>query len=99
MDKEQVIGIVKSYKEAIAGIVGDCAVYLYGSYSRGTATTDSDIDVAVVVPTLGEDSLALSARLWSATRTTSTLIEPILLSPDAPSPLFFEVVNNGILIA
>jgi len=30
--------------------MGPATVYLYGSYSKGTAREDSDIDVAVVVP-------------------------------------------------
>ena len=50
MDKRQVIKIVKRYKEAVTAKFGPVTVYLFGSYSKGNAREDSDIDVAVIVP-------------------------------------------------
>jgi predicted nucleotidyltransferase len=49
MDKKQAIDIVKSYKQEILTFFPNCKIFLYGSYSKGTATSSSDIDVAVVV--------------------------------------------------
>ena len=49
MDKKQAIDIVKSYKQEILTFFPNCKIFLYGSYSKGTATSASDIDVAVVV--------------------------------------------------
>lgn len=98
MDKEQVINIVHSYKKAIYPIVGDAQVYLYGSYSKGTARTDSDIDVAVIVPKMKEDWWETSSKLWSATRKVSTLIEPVLMADDCPSPLYDDVMRTGVAI-
>ena len=42
---------MKELKEGLAQIYGDKlkAVYLYGSYARGNAKTDSDIDVMIVI--------------------------------------------------
>ena len=57
MDKEQVISLVKDYKHIISNEFSSLKVYLYGSYSKGNARKDSDIDVAVVVPSLGDDGL------------------------------------------
>lgn len=37
MDKKQVINIVKDYKNALAGLFPAYSVYLFGSYSKGTA--------------------------------------------------------------
>jgi len=42
---------MKELKEGLAQIYGDKlkAVYLYGSYARGEAQSDSDIDVMIVI--------------------------------------------------
>ena len=98
MDKEQVINIVHSYKETIYPIVGDALVYLYGSYSKGTAHKDSDIDVAVIVPKIEGDWWQTSAKLWGATRKVSTLIEPVILEANEHSPLYDDVMRTGIAI-
>ena len=50
MGKNEVIDIVRKYKEMVLSTIGPASVYLYGSYSKGSAREDSDIDVAVVVP-------------------------------------------------
>ena len=54
MDKEQAISLVQQYKKLIAPhFDGRAKVYMFGSYSKGYARLDSDIDVAVIVPSLG----------------------------------------------
>ena len=98
MDKKQVINIVNSYKQAILPIVSDAKVYLYGSYSKGTAHKNSDIDVAVVVPKLHADWLDTSAQLWNKTRQISTLIEPVLIDAEQQSPLYDDVMRTGIAV-
>ena len=52
MDKEKVVKIAQRYKAAVAEHFPIKALYLYGSYSKGIATEDSDIDIAVVVDRL-----------------------------------------------
>ena len=59
MDRETALKIARSYKEVIQPFVHDAKVYLYGSCSRNEAHKDSDIDVAVIVPELKGDWLAL----------------------------------------
>ena len=98
MDKKQVIDLVSSYKKAIQPIVSNATVYLYGSYSKGCAHSDSDIDVAVVVPRLQADWLDVSAQLWNKTRHVSTLIEPVLIEADKPSPLYDDIMQTGIAV-
>ena len=99
MDKEQVIEIVKAYKEIVLTQVRDAEVYLYGSYSKGTARPESDIDVAVVVPSVDGDWLELSSKLWLLAPQINYLIEPVLIDRRNPSPLYDDIMCSGIAIA
>lgn len=99
MDKKQVIGIVQKYKDAVVRQMGPVTVYLFGSYSKGYARDDSDIDVAVVVSEVQGDFLKESAKLWRLTLGINTRIEPILIESSHPSPLYEDILKSGILIA
>lgn len=98
MDKEQVINIVKEYKKLVSNTIDNAQVYLYGSYSKGTAHTDSDIDVAVVVPQLKGDWLDISTNLWLLAPRVNYLIEPVLIDKCHPSPLYDDVMQTGIAV-
>lgn len=98
MDREHALNIARSYKEAILPLLSNAKVYLYGSCSRNEAHKDSDIDVAVVIPKLKDDWLDTTSSLWLATIDIDTSIEPILLEECNPSPLFDDVVRNGIVV-
>ncbi len=49
-------------------VLPESGVYLCGSYARGTADRDSDIERAVIVEEFSEDYPASSALLWRLTR-------------------------------
>lgn len=98
MDREHALNLARSYKEAILPLLSNAKVYLYGSCSRNEAHNDSDIDVAVVIPKLKGDWLDTTSSLWLATIDIDTSIEPILLEECNPSPLFDDVVRNGIVV-
>lgn len=98
MDKKQAINIAKRYKSAVAEIMPFKAVYLYGSFSKGTHTDESDIDIAVVVEKLNEDYFADTPILWKLRRKISNLIEPVLLAEDTSNPLYSDILKTGILI-
>ena len=99
MDKEQAIEIVKEYKKAVLKQISNAKVYLYGSYSKGTARPESDIDVAVVVPAIQDDWLDVSTTLWLLAPQINYLIEPVLIDQRFPSPLYDDVLRTGIAIA
>lgn len=99
MDKEQVIEIVKEYKKAVLKQISNAKVYLYGSYSKGTARPESDIDVAIVVPAIQDDWLDVSTTLWLLAPQINYLIEPVLIDQRFPSPLYDDVLRTGIAIA
>ena len=98
MGKNEVIAAVRQYKDLVLEHFGSAVVYLYGSYSKGNARPDSDIDVAVIVPTYGDKKLDISKALWHDTRKVSFLIEPVLMADDRWSPLYSDVMKTGITV-
>lgn len=74
------------------------SLYLYGSYSKGNQTEDSDIDIAVVVERMSDNYFDDTPLLWKLKRKVSNLIEPVLLTEDFDNPLYIDVLKSGILI-
>ena len=98
MDKEQAILIAKRYKQLILDFIPIKALYLYGSYSKGTFRADSDIDIAVIVDKLNDDYFSDTPILWRLRRKVSNLIEPVLLTEDTSDPLYSDILKSGIPI-
>lgn len=98
MDKEQAIKLAQRYKSAVAERLPLKALYLYGSFSKGTHNENSDIDIAVVVDRLDDDYFADTPLLWKLRRKISNLIEPVLLTDDNSNPLYSDILRTGILI-
>lgn len=98
MDKEQAINLAKHYKALVAEYLPLKALYLYGSFSKGNYTVNSDIDIAVVVERLNDDYFADTPLLWRLRRKISNLIEPVLLVEDVNNPLYSDIIKTGILI-
>lgn len=97
--RDEAIDIVRQYKHVIARHFTEVPqVMLFGSYSKGTANKDSDIDVAVIVSSYGDRKLELSKALWHDVDEVSLLIEPVLISRDRPSPLYEDVMRTGIVV-
>lgn len=98
MDKEQVIKLAQRYKAIIAERLPLKALYLYGSFSKGTYTSDSDIDIAVILERLDDDYFVDTPLLWKLRRRVSNLIEPVLLTENPDDPLYSDIMRTGILI-
>ena len=98
MDKQQALELAKHYKSIVEERLPLKALYLYGSYSKGTYTPDSDIDIAVVVDSLDSDYFADTPLLWKLKRKVSNLIEPVLLTEDFSNPLYCDILKTGIRI-
>lgn len=95
----EAINLVRRYKQTISHrFQREPKVMMFGSYSKGCATADSDIDVAVIVPSYGDRKLEISRGLWRDTREVSFLIEPVLMADDCPSPLYDDVMRTGVMI-
>ena len=98
IDKEKAIEIAQKYKALVAKHLPLKALYLYGSYSKGNHTEDSDIDIAVVVEHMSDDYFEDTPLLWKLKRKISNLIEPVLLTEDTNNPLYADILKTGILI-
>jgi predicted nucleotidyltransferase len=99
MDQEKVLSIAKEYAAAVRKVVDATAIFLYGSYAKGTATKDSDIDIAVVVDEIPGDYLNTVTTLWRLTRLVDHDIEPVLLTPaDEESGFLTTIQKTGIAV-
>ena len=99
MDQETVLSIAKKYASAVREAVDATAIFLYGSCARGTATADSDIDIAVVMDEVPDDYLNTVAMLWKLTRSVDHAIEPVLLTAaDDASGFLCTAQRTGIAV-
>ena len=98
LTQQQAIDLVRRYKNFISPRFDDgLKVYLYGSYSKGYARPESDIDVAVVVPTI-KNWLRQATDITLDAMRISGLIEPVLMEENEPSPLYRDVMRTGIAV-
>ena len=98
MDKEQAVKLAQRYKAVVSKKLPLKALYLYGSYSKGGYTEDSDVDIAVVVEHMSDNYFEDTPLLWKLKRKISNLIEPVLLTEDKNNPLYTDILKTGILI-
>lgn len=98
MDKRKAIELAKKYKEIVSLHLPVKALYLFGSYSKGDYSEESDIDVAVIVPDDRDNWFEDAPLLWTLCRKVSTYIEPVLLNEGDTSPLYYDIINTGIKI-
>lgn len=77
-------------------------VILFGSYAKGTAKPDSDIDIAVISSQFGQDNLKEMMLLRKLAIKIDSHIEPLPFSPeglkDRYSTLTQEILKYGMPI-
>lgn len=99
MAEEKVLNIAKQYAVAVRKVMDASSIFLYGSHAKGTATKDSDIDIAVVVNKVPGDYLDAVSLLWKLTRSIDHDIEPVLLTAaDDESGFLQTVQQTGIAV-
>ena len=97
--QDEALELVRKFKKVIAPRFDErTEVYMFGSYSKGYANPDSDIDVAIIVPTYGDRKFEISKNLWRDVREVSFLIEPVLMAEDRWSPLYDDVIRTGVAV-
>jgi predicted nucleotidyltransferase len=99
MDHAEVIKKLQKYKKLLSQHMIFDELILYGSYAKGNARKDSDVDVAVVVKKLTGDYFSTRPLLWKIRREVDDRIEPILLEKDHDESGFLsEITKHGISI-
>ena len=94
MDKSSVIKIAKDYVNLVLQNMKPKEIILYGSYAKGTAREDSDIDIAVIVSKIINDYLDEAAMLYMLRVEIDSRIEPILLKDEDDRSGFLEDVRR-----
>ena len=99
LKRDEALQLVRKYKRVISPrFEAEPKVMMFGSYAKGYANPDSDIDVAVIVPTYGGRKMEIAENLWHDVRQVSFLIEPVLMAEDCWSPLYKDVMQTGIAV-
>ena len=79
---KDVLGNVHRYLKRVEQELPIEAAFLFGSYVTGTATEDSDIDLAIVSPGLSGSRFDDNVRLGAMTWGIDTRIEPVGFRPE-----------------
>ncbi|MDP3057616.1 MAG: nucleotidyltransferase domain-containing protein [bacterium] len=104
MSKAAVKKIVKKYAEKLKEEnYPFAAIYLFGSYAKGSQHKWSDIDVAVVSDKMKRNKSANESLLWYIRRDVDSMIEPhgftVKDFRDNNDPMVYEIKKTGIKIA
>jgi len=99
MDNEEVIEKLKIYKQLLSQHMKFDEMILFGSYAKGNAREDSDVDVAIVVKTLTGDYFSTRPLLWKIRREVDDRIEPVLIEKTHDESGFLsEILKTGVAI-
>jgi uncharacterized protein len=99
MDKREVVDKLTRYKVLVSKHFDIDKIVLFGSYAKGNQKDDSDIDVAIIVNSIGQDYFSYAPLLWKLRREIDDRIEPILFEKNHDESGFLnEVLTTGLII-
>lgn len=99
MGYEEIIDKTKKYSELVVNFMHPKMIVLYGSYAKGSAHFDSDIDIAVIFDSIEDDFLEKSHQLYKLRRNIDSRIEPVLIEQENDRSGFCEeVLKTGQVI-
>lgn len=94
MDTTSIETVLNQYKKIVLTQFSPKSIILYGSYAKGTAHEESDIDIAVVFNQYDGDCLSAMQQLSRMTRKADIRIEPILLEEANDQSGFLQHVKK-----
>jgi predicted nucleotidyltransferase len=91
--------MAQRYAYEVEKLLKPQAIVLFGSYAKGTANDNSDIDIAVILDGFSGDYLETSKQLYKLRRDISADIEPVLLDASNDiSGFVAEVLRTGEIL-
>lgn len=105
MVREEIIEIIRKYADALkAKGIGFYKIILFGSYAAGNPGKDSDIDIAVVSDSFGQDRFKERVLLSKIAYYIDARIEPHPLSikdfmEETWQTIVYEIKSKGIEVA
>jgi uncharacterized protein len=100
-DRKGIELIAKEYAELVKKELNVNSIYLYGSYTKGTNSVDSDIDIAVVGDEFSGDPVEDTLKLMKIRRKVDIRIEPHPFKTNdfiASNPYIQEIIDTGVKI-
>ena len=98
MDKKQAYDVARKYANFLKkNKLGVKKIFLFGSYVKGTANENSDIDLAIVFETFS-NSFDMQVELMKLRRKFDTRIEPHPFRDEdfnMSNPFANEVISSG----
>ncbi len=98
----EIISIVKDYLSVLKkNNIRFEKVFLFGSYAKGLALENSDIDIALIMEDFEKDRFDTRLKLMKYSRNFSEVIEPHpfkFSEFDVSNPFAREIIKNGITI-
>jgi predicted nucleotidyltransferase len=96
MDKKTIEQSIDEYVERVLSFLSPSEILLYGSQARGTASPDSDIDIAIVFDEFQGNTIETEIELFKLCFDVDTRIEPIILEEiHDPSGFLRQVRSTG----
>jgi predicted nucleotidyltransferase len=103
MQKKQ-LRVLQEFAEKVRGVYPKALVWAFGSYVRGTATAESDLDICVVIPQMRpDDRLAISDMAWEVGFAHDLHLSTVVISekdfeqgPISASPLLETIRSEGL---
>ena len=97
----EILKNIEEYIKEISKHYNIKAVYLFGSYAKGTNTEDSDIDVAIIINS-DNNVFDLMVELMMLTQNIDLRIEPHPIKVkdfEEGNPFVQEILDTGIKVA
>jgi predicted nucleotidyltransferase len=101
MDKEKILNTIKNYLNAVvSNKIPVVKAYLFGSTIKNSENEDSDIDVAIFLSTMNDETDVFN-KLMRIRRDFDLRIEPhpfLATDIDNGNPFINNIVNSGLRI-